>query len=968
MTIGRTPLWRGQQRVDVPHLRAAESGILADFDALAGNVMAGQRALVVRGFAIEMDNAIGASAEALRLNIADAAMIHPLASDAGSVFCVPADAAFETLSSSNARVEGSFTASTVNYVGLDLVREEDDDTIDTVMFLDPVSGEETAQRVALARTLDFRIVVSAVDFSSTPNVCPIAKVTTGANNQVTAVEDARQMLFRLGSGGSAPDPYYSFPWAEGRIEGAASTSDAFYGGDKSIGSLKGLIEAIQTRVWEIGGGQHWYSASSDRELKVIYGPGVLANGDNFMWTLGSQTLEWGDLTVVFANSDGQLNEIADDTAVLADGECLYVDIDRSQDLTGVDALTPQVADWETLGSPDVPGTRFVLAWRLGNYVYARDKDYEVGRTFVAASPSVLGIVKLTYAAADPLEPKVAAQDANGRIHNTALGGNAAGFEGTGNGTGAGVRGTGGSTSGRGGDFIGGATGGIGVVGTGTGGGFGVSGVGGATNAPGVKGTGGGTTGDGVQGIGATDGDGVVGVGNGVGVGVKGTGGDTNGPGVRGTGGGAGAGVEAIAGATGVAVNATGGSLGAILATVTGSANPPGTASWAVKQRNATTSNDTKVLTAWLHGAPDGFDDGFALFSDRIAEDDVELSFASIVDGVVGSPTMTFAVDETRAMVDLSMVGADILLDTGHLEVGTAAGRVDGEGAQYVNALGRAISTAFGGQASRVISGGNFKYDGATITLGPGTFRFANGTVLTNAAAITLNPTLGAPEAPKFVYLKTDATLVATSTPPVALGHDGDTSRCYVGSYMYDDSSDTGCRVHTIAPGIRYVTMNPSSGLDILGYLGNTTSPTATISGAFTHNMLSASAGAGTTAARTALPTALSLVWSIGLWATPNIANPSLSGSGGLLKYSSAGCGLYGGVNLPTAASWTESNGAALSTTKIGSMATMFVANTQNPGSGPTLNVSIGQGAEWKVSATTSVVAYIEDVNNPTPWA
>lgn len=679
MSISRTPLWRGQQRVDVPHLRAAESGILADFDLLGGKILAGDTALVVRGFAIEASGAVGADAETLVLNTADSAIIHPLASEPGSLFRTADDAGLETLSASNSRVDGSFTASSVNFVGIDLVRTEDDDTVDTVMFIDSVAAQETAQRVALARTLDYRIVISTVDFSSTPHVCPIAKVTTGASNQVTALEDARQMFFRLGAGGTSPDQYSSFPWADGRIEGLASTALAFTGGDKIISSEKDWKDAVMTRLWEVGGGQHWYSASSDRELKVVYGPDVLDNGDNYKWTLGSETLEWSDVVVVFANSTGTLNEIVDGDETLEDGECLYVDIDRSQDLTGGDGLIPAKASWDTLGSPSTPGTRFVLAWRVGDFVYARDKDYEVGRSFVPATETNLGIVQLTYAAGGHPVPLVAAQDANGRIHNTATANNAAGFEGIGHGTGPGIKGTGAESldvdsPGSGGLFTGGegaVDGGHGLIVVGgvgaDDGGRGVYSIGGAAGGTGGIGL------MGVGGVGGTDADGGTGVsghGTGQGVGVNGVGGSggTGGigvkglgtignPGVQGTGGNsAGSGVKGIAGSGGVGLEAVGGSVGAILATVTGDTVAASDDSSALKMRNSGTGANTKVLAAWLHGAVDTGDDGWSIYTHKTAEDNVEMRIAQITDGVVGSDLLNIDATSFLFNADMQVTG------------------------------------------------------------------------------------------------------------------------------------------------------------------------------------------------------------------------------------------------------------------------------------------------------------------------
>jgi hypothetical protein len=514
MSVRRQQNWLGQARVDVPHLRAQESAAAADWDGFAGNITAGGLAMVVRGFDIVPSEG---AASSLQMRVAGGAIVHPLASESGSVFWVSEDADPEVLNPlTNPRVEGSFTAGTVNYVGIDLRRSADDTTIDTVMFLDALTGTEFPRSVALARTLDFVIVISTIDFSQTPHVCPVAKVTTDANNVVANlahVVDARQLWFRLGAGGSNPDAQSSFAWPQGRADGLAADGEQFLGGDRGITSDKQWRDAIMTRIWELGGGSRWFSATSDRTLKVAYGQPVLGNGDNFDWDLPNEELDWASLSVVFANGDmddgipAYINEIADGTdVVLEDGQCLYVDLDYAHNHTTGDVdhppLVAQVADLSTLGTPTVPGARLVLIWRVGDQVFARDKAFEIGRSFDVATDSTFGVVKLSYAAGNLSAPLVAPLNADGRIAATATGGNSSAFLGTGNGSGAGGVFNGG-TSGNGvtATAFGAAVGVDAFSGTGSGGvavrgqvfadnGAALQGLAGTTNSAGIIATGG----------------------------------------------------------------------------------------------------------------------------------------------------------------------------------------------------------------------------------------------------------------------------------------------------------------------------------------------------------------------------------------------------------------------------------------------------------------------------------------------
>lgn len=748
MSAGRQKNWVGQQRVDIPHLREIESAVAADFDLLAGAIMAGKQALVVRGFDLLTTDAVGNAATSLQLNVANGILIHPLASENGSIFSVPSTAAVEVLSPSNAKVSGSFTASATNYVGIDLKRAADDTTADLVMILNASTLAEVPKTVPLGRTLDYRIVVSTTDFSATSHVLPIAKVKTDGANNVETIEDARQMFFRLGKGGSNPDRQSSYGWPANRLEGVVSAT-AFTGGDKGILSGKDFNDALMTRLWELGGGEYWYAATSDRDVKLCKTSTIIpATGDNFQWTLGSQTFEWVGLRFAFANSTGWYNDIADGTSSpLADNECLYVDIDRTTNRTGGTALVMAKALLTSLGAPEVPGSRFIIAWRQGDDIFVRDRDYEVGRIGNVATNIVQGTVRLSYAAGTPADPVVAPRDANGSILNTATANNAAGFAGVGHGTGAGISGTGGAsgaslggsflgvTTGAGIQAIGGtgtpiagtgailtggagavdggngatitggtgaddggdgivATGGAGTGGAGSTGGIGVMAIGGAGftaaeggfglfargggQATGVSGNGGtgGTGGIGVQGNGvlvghgvvgvggATSGDGVVGTGGGTGTGVVGNGGATNGFGgefygvgngggllaqggatgygavfVGGSTGGVGdlaSGINIIAGVGALAIKANGGDIGGILVQATG--NPTTVtvdgAATGLKLRNNGTANGTKNMMCFLHSDGAGSDDGFGIYSNKVADDIVDMYFAPIADGAV----------------------------------------------------------------------------------------------------------------------------------------------------------------------------------------------------------------------------------------------------------------------------------------------------------------------------------------------
>jgi hypothetical protein len=408
MSVSRQENWLGQQRVDVPHLRAVESSIASDFDLFAGSIVAGSQARVVSGFQVVMSpSPLSGPATSLLVNTGSGVLMHPLATESGTLFQSPTGRTTEQLNSgSNTRVIGSFVANAVNYLGIDLRRAADSGTSDTVMFLDPVALQEAPKIVPLARTLDYVLVISTTDFSSTPGICPIAKITTDANNNVSAVVDCRRLMFRLGSGGSVPNIQNTYSWPTGRAEN--TSGDVFYGGDKGIPDFKSWMDAVMTRIQESNGGQYWYSPVTSTNIKLQRHGAVLANGEYFSWD--GTTLTWQGLTFLIPNSAAQFNDITNGSTTMIEGDCVYVDLDFTTNRSGGTALTMTKAQFTALGASPVPGARMIVAWRLNSVIYTRDGNWPVGTLFQPATNTALGLVQLLTAANTPATPIVATVD------------------------------------------------------------------------------------------------------------------------------------------------------------------------------------------------------------------------------------------------------------------------------------------------------------------------------------------------------------------------------------------------------------------------------------------------------------------------------------------------------------------------------------------------------------------------------
>jgi hypothetical protein len=410
MSVTRQQNFLGQQRIDVPALRSLESSIANDFDVLAGRAMAGRAPLIISGLKMITTGAV--SADQLQLHVADSVVVHFNASESGSIFNIAPDRAVERLNSTNARMFGSFAPSATNYVGIDFLRVEDEDTADLTMFLDATQEQEIPRTVPLARIIDYKIVVSTRDFAAMPGVCPIAKVVTNASNEIVSVADARNLFFRLGSGGASPDSQFAFPWPGGRKE-ITSVGDVFTGGDKAITSQKGWMDAVMTRIWEVAGGEYWYSPTSERNIRFLHtGSPFVSTGEYFEWD--GTHVHFKGLRVAFDNSTANYNQIADQTTNLAgltdllDGECLYVDLDRTNVRSGGTSLVAQKAPLTTLGAGTPPGSRLVFAWRFGTQVFTRDQGYAINSSFKIATIAANGTVRLSASAQPtPSEPVVA---------------------------------------------------------------------------------------------------------------------------------------------------------------------------------------------------------------------------------------------------------------------------------------------------------------------------------------------------------------------------------------------------------------------------------------------------------------------------------------------------------------------------------------------------------------------------------
>jgi hypothetical protein len=347
MAVQRRVNFLSQSRVDRNDLLSVESAVSNDFDQIFQGLVTGPtQGYILRGFEISMAGAIGGAASALNLLVANSAIIHVTASQSGSLLQTPASLPSQPLNSAtNTQVSGSFAASAINYVGLDLARSADAATSSTVYLWSPASLSETAKVAPRGIILNFKVVISTSGFAA--NVLPIATVTTDTNNNVASITDSRWSLFRLGQGGASPNPFYTYPWSQGRSENPSSSSsnsiDPFSGGDKAIGTLKDWMNAIMSSLQEINGGTYWYSQSTSGSLSslredlgntIVTGNSAISHSKTAAGQINWQSNPTGTgqihLKVVGSRLDYQIAENpAPGTAVtLAENQVAYITLVR----------------------------------------------------------------------------------------------------------------------------------------------------------------------------------------------------------------------------------------------------------------------------------------------------------------------------------------------------------------------------------------------------------------------------------------------------------------------------------------------------------------------------------------------------------------------------------------------------------------------------------------------------------------
>jgi hypothetical protein len=244
------------ERLDIPDARMIEAAAINDWRFFIQGVIS-SKSLVLSGFEITNFQNIF-TVPGVRLQLNNVVLLHPEATTQAAGFFVS--------SGTEADFNLVLNPATTNFVEVDLTNVPG--TRDVRAFWDSGSQSEFTDTVDTVINLDLRILTNVSGF--TPGRIPLYKVITNSANVVLKVTDCRPLFFRLGTGGSSPDPDFEFQFPnlpdadharlETPVEATSATNGnaPFQGGDKNIKSLKQWMDAVMSLLKATNGVPYWY--------------------------------------------------------------------------------------------------------------------------------------------------------------------------------------------------------------------------------------------------------------------------------------------------------------------------------------------------------------------------------------------------------------------------------------------------------------------------------------------------------------------------------------------------------------------------------------------------------------------------------------------------------------------------------------------------------------------------------------
>jgi hypothetical protein len=337
--LGRLLLASGE-RLDLADVLSIDSYTAGDFKYLLQGLIGATSPLILQGFeVINPGAAIGT--QNISIGIANSVVLYP-SSLAGPFYVgLPAG-------NINAQpLVPELVQNATNYVYVTFTTFESSQ--DARAFWDPDlnggAGGEFTQDINTESVLGVQVGVSTASFPD--NTVPIAQVVMGVT-VIESIEDCRPMMFRLGSGGLAPNPFNRFNWPNlpftgpgtyERLETPGTMSSGlqpnpFEGGDKNIQNLKQWMDAVMSKLAELGGSTYWYEDVSAYNLVNLFadslGMSVQSKGLFEHSSLTSGQLTWTEDIIVESIPYLTNTIIRSGSKTLADQDVMYIPIVRDQ--------------------------------------------------------------------------------------------------------------------------------------------------------------------------------------------------------------------------------------------------------------------------------------------------------------------------------------------------------------------------------------------------------------------------------------------------------------------------------------------------------------------------------------------------------------------------------------------------------------------------------------------------------------
>ncbi len=235
-------------------------------------------------------------------------------------------------------------------------------------------GGEFTQEINTESVLKVDVAVSVGSFPE--DTVPICIVKVGPS-VIESIEDARDMMFRLGSGGLNPNPlsrydFKSLPSASfQRVETptvitSVSDPNPFQGADKNVLSLKEWMDLVMTKLTELGGTTFWYEDASAFSLISLWtdalGTTIKSKGQ---WQHSNATaglIEWTEDLLIQSIIGPRDVIVRAGSKSISEDEVMFIDLIREEPINdfgfkpdfvnGVNFLDGVVGTFSNLGKGD----------------------------------------------------------------------------------------------------------------------------------------------------------------------------------------------------------------------------------------------------------------------------------------------------------------------------------------------------------------------------------------------------------------------------------------------------------------------------------------------------------------------------------------------------------------------------------------------------------------------------------------